>query len=302
MSDPQLAPSLETAVFTRADALDAGLTDDDLKRGEYRRVIHGVYCPYRTVPSHVLRCSAVALRMPEDAVITGRSAATLYGAELARPHDPVEVLVDGCKRVFGVRSWSLRNCPSDSVPWSRIRVATPERAAFDLLARNSLHQGVANCDALVRAGLTTPERVKAFMRGRADDGIVRARRGVDLLDGRAESLPESVVRVALVLGGLHPQPQLEIPGEFGVPLRTDLGFEREKVAVEYDGAWHGDPDRFHRDQRRLAWLGAHGWHVIVVTAERLHTNLEGVVEEVRAAVLRRRCGVRFSAKSDPTPA
>ncbi len=282
----RITPDDSAGLFTRAEALSAGLDDNDLRSPEYRRVIQGVYSLAEKPSTHVRRCSAAALRLPEHAVITGRSAATLYGVELARPSESVEVIVDGCKRVYGVRSWDVRNSPSESLRWSRIRVATLERTALDLLARNGLHQGVAYCDALLHAGLLSPGDIGAFLQGRHDDGIVRARQGVELLDGRAESVPESVLRVALVLAGLRPRPQLEIPGEFGVPLRADLGFEREKVVVEYDGAWHGDPERFRRDRHRLAWLRAHGWHVIVVTSERLG-DLAGVVDEVCAAVTRR---------------
>lgn len=287
MRAPQITPSEEKGLFTRADALAAGFDDNDLRSPEYRRIIQGVYAVADKPLSHLLRCSAAALRLPEHAVITGRSAALLYGVELARPHDPVEVLVEGCKRVYGVRSWDMFNAPSESLPWSRIRVATLERTAFDLLARNGLYQGVAYCDALLHAGLLSADDVVASLRGRRDHGVVRARKGAALLDGRAESVPESVLRVALVVAGLSPQPQLLIPAPSGHSFRADLGFEREKVIVEYDGAWHGDPERFERDRHRLAWLHAHGWHVIVVTRDRLYGDLAGIVDEVRTVVAQR---------------
>lgn len=271
-------------LFTRAEALQAGLTDRDLRKGRFHRVVHGVYRTADTPLTHELRCRAVAMMLPPDAVITGRSAATLHGVPLARPQDPVEVLVKGCKRLHGIKTWDVRRYPFEYLPWAGVQLATLERTALDLLARNSLHQGVALCDALLHSGLISKETVGRFLAGRHDDGIVLARKGFELLDGRAESIPESVLRVMFVLAGLKPTPQLAIPGDCGVTLRADLGFEQAKVVVEYEGAWHADPEQFQRDQRRRNWLRVNGWHVIVVTAGDLANDADRVVKDVLTAV------------------
>ncbi|MBB5154783.1 endonuclease domain-containing protein [Saccharopolyspora phatthalungensis] len=221
-------------------------------------------------------------------MITGKSAATLHGVPVARPQDPVEVLIKGCKRLHGIRSWAVRHYGFESTPWFGIRLATLERTALDLLMRNGLHQAVGLCDALLHAGLIDEETIGKYMVGRHDHGIRRARRAFGFLDRRAESIPESVLRVMLVLAGLNPVPQLKIPGETGSMLRGDLGFEEAKVLVEYDGAWHADPEQFYRDQQRLRWLRANGWHVIVVTAEDLAKAPRRIVEEVKAAVSSRK--------------
>lgn len=271
-------------LFTRAEAIEAGLTDKDLRKGPFRRVLHGVYRTADTPLTHELRCKAAAMMLPPEAVITGRSAATLHGVALARPHDPVEVLVKGCKRLHGVRTWDVRRYPFECFPWAGVRLATLERTAFDLLARNSLHQGIALCDALLHSGLITEGAVGRFLGGRRDDGIVLARKGFELLDGRAESIPESVLRVMFVLAGLDPVPQLPILGPGGTELRADLGFEEARVVVEYEGAWHADPVQFQRDQRRRRWLRDSGWHVIVVTADDLANAADRIIQQVAAVV------------------
>lgn len=227
------------------------------------------------------------MKLPPEAVITGKSAATLHGVPIARPQDPVEVLIKGCKRLHGVRSWDVRNYGFESAPWFGVRLATLERTALDLLIRNSLYQAVGLCDALLHARVIDKETIGRYLEGRHDHGINRARRAFELLDHRAESIPESVLRVMFVLAGLKPVPQLEIPGETGAMLRADLGFEEAKVLVEYDGAWHADAAQFQRDQRRLRWLRSNGWHVIVVTAQDLAESPNRIVEEVEAAVLGR---------------
>ncbi len=47
--------------------------------------------------------------------------------------------------------------------------------------------------------------------------------------------------------------------------RVDPGLPRP-AAVEYDGAWHGEPGQLTRDRRRLDALVAAGWTVLHVTA------------------------------------
>ena len=276
-------PGPATGVFTRTEALEAGWTDHDLKSPQFRRVLHGVYRHTDTPATHAVACAAAAMRLPPDAMLTGRSAATLYGVPLARAHDPVEVVTSGNKRTKGLRCWNVRISPGEHVAWRGIRMAKPLRVAFDLLARNPLAQGVATGDALLHAGVVTRDALGSALLYRHDDGIVRARKAFALLDGRAESIPESILRVRLVQVGLSPQPQFEVPGPTGANLRLDLGFEEAKVAVEYDGT-PAEPGPFHRDQHWLAWLHAHGWHVIVVTAKQLNEDPRGVVDRVHAAV------------------
>ncbi|WP_406692588.1 DUF559 domain-containing protein [Saccharopolyspora sp. ID03-671] len=274
-------------LFTRTEALQQGFTDKQLQKGPFRRIFHGVYAHESVPVTHELRCLGAAMVLPSSAVITGRSAATLHGIELASTYDPVEVLAKNLKRAHGLRVWDTRRHHSEYLPWGGVQMATLVRTALDLLTKNPLQQGVACVDALLHSGMLSREALGRFMDGRHDDGIIRARRGFELLDGRAESLPESVLRVKFRLRGLHPVPQLEIPGEFGATLRGDLGFPDAKVIVEYEGRWHADPDQFRRDERRRRWLRSNGWLIIVVTAEDLATAPDHLVDTVVRAVRER---------------
>ncbi|WP_177226951.1 DUF559 domain-containing protein [Saccharopolyspora shandongensis] len=282
----------DCGLMTCAQALSQGITERQLRKsGEYRRVIHGVYCSSETEVTHALRCLAAALVLPRQSIITGRSAATLRGVPLARTYDRVEVLVSGQKymnRRAGLRCWSVKSSPFERVEWAGVHLATIERTMLDLLARNAQRPAVAAGDALIRAGLIDEKTAQAFLVGRHDHGIVRARAAAALLDGRAESPPESELRVALVQAGLRPTPQVEIHDEHGFVARVDLALEDAKIALEYDGAWHAAPERYRFDQERLRRIRACGWHVIVVTAERLYQELPELLAEVRAAVAARR--------------
>ena len=95
----------------------------------------------------------------------------------------------------------------ESQPWGRIGLATPLRMGLDLLLDRPLPDAVADLDAVLRAGLVDRAELHRMLSARRDRGIVRARRAEELADPRAESPPESRMRVWLVLDGLRPQPQ-----------------------------------------------------------------------------------------------
>ena len=52
-------------------------------------------------------------------------------------------------------------------------------------------------------------------------------------------------------------------------VRVDFAWPDRKVAVEYEGRWHGGRQHVARDRRRLNRLTAAGWTVVFVTAEDL---------------------------------
>ena len=132
----------------------------------------------------------------------------------------------------------------------------------------SLPESVVALDVLLARGLVLPphlhEGVAALPTGR---GSRRARTAVALADGRAESPPESRLRVLLRLAGLTPEPQFVVRGDGGQFIaRVDLAFPAHRVAVEYDGVWHGAPQQVGKDRRRQNRLTAAGWTVTFVTA------------------------------------
>lgn len=92
--------------------------------------------------------------------------------------------------------------------------------------------------------------------------MVRARPGV-------RSPQETRLRLSLVRAGL-PEPAVNkaiwVP-ELGCEIAPDLVYERERVALEYEGEHHRlDPVQFTRDAERWNALQACGWTVEKVTA------------------------------------
>ncbi|MFB9909391.1 endonuclease domain-containing protein [Allokutzneria oryzae] len=183
----------------------------------------------------------------------------------------------------------MRIGDEESEPWEGIRIATRLRIAFDLLiGRLSLAQRVAYTDAWLRSGAVDVDELHELVSRRHDHGVRLGRQAMELVDPRAESIPESELRVLLRMAGFSPVPQLVVRAGTKFVARVDLGFEEERVAVEYDGAWHGETAQLTRDRQRLNDLQEAGWRVVSITAALLRKNPGWVVAAVRDALLQSR--------------
>src|SRR4051812_28121600 len=101
---------------------------------------------------------------------------------------------------------------------------------------------------------------------------------------KSESPMETRLRLLLVEAGLpRPDAQWEVKNADGVVLwRLGLPHSVEKIAIEYDGAWHWKQRR--DDDRRRAALRALGWDVHVFDSDDVYGDPDRVVREVRTAV------------------
>jgi hypothetical protein len=275
-------------LFRGSEAVALGLlTRAQLRGVGVQRLCRDIYTLSSTKVTHELRCRAMALALPEGAVITGRSAATLRGVRLCWPEDAVQVLAPmemrlGRRSGLDVRRTAIE--PDEWEPWEGGRIATPLRMALDLLLARPLPDAVADLDAVQRAGKVEREAVARMLATRSDNGIVLARRAVELTDPRAESLPESRLRVHLVLHGLDPVPQYWIEDRSGRIARVDLALPEHKLAIEYDGDWRdGEPWALNRDSDRLNRVHALSWRVVFVTAPPLR-NVPKMLQTVRTAI------------------
>jgi hypothetical protein len=169
-----------------------------------------------------------------------------------------------------------------------MRLTHPIRTAWDLAAWLDAPQAVAIIDAMVASRLLDHHEAMAFAASRRGRRWHRrVSRVFELVDGRAQSPPESHLRVQLMTAGLpRPTPQLAVPVP-GLVLHPDLAWPEWKVAVEYVGRWHHQEEQFHRDRRRLNLLVADGWLVLHVTHDRLRSDTAGMVREIRAALTAR---------------
>lgn len=281
---------LQWRVFRGTEAISNKLlTVHQLRSSAWVRVRHDVYADARLEPDHGLACRATALWLPAGAAIAGPSAAYLSGVEHAATFaDDVHVITPPNRRVepqCGVRVHRTPIRTSELVTVGGVARTDPVRTAWDVANWLDLIPAVTVIDGLLRLGLVDDGGLREACQAKSGQrGSRRAERAFDLADGRAESPPESRLRVRLVLAGL-PRPVAQCPVRLpGGVYHPDLAWPEFQVAIEYDGVWHATPEQLHRDRRRLNRLVSAGWIVLHATSARVHRELPGLVRETRGAL------------------
>jgi very-short-patch-repair endonuclease len=246
------------------------LTKNQLRSAAWQRVFPDVYADRNVELTHALRAGAAARWVVPGAVVTGRSAAVLWGVDLADVHDDVELTLPPDahpRRVPGLR---VRRAALPARHVARrfgISVTTPPATALRLAAVLQHDAGVVAVDQLVATGIVTLADIRALAAEAAGRGAARARAIAADADGLAESPQETRLRLLIHRSRL-PRPiaqyRIEDGGRF--VARVDFAWPEVQVAVEYDGLWHADPDQFAKDRNRLNRLQAAGWRVVFVTA------------------------------------
>ena len=268
------------------------LTPDQLRSAAWRRLFRGVYADAALPDTHGLRLAGTALLLPPTAVVAGRSAAWLLGArDAAGAEDPVEVLVPRRHRFGPVTGLPIRHGEfdvDDVVVQRGLRHTAALRTACDVARWETLAEAVVRLDLMLARGLVTPAELRVRVDGLAGGpGGRRALRATELADGRAESPQESRTRVLLASAGLVLVPQFEVRDDGGRWVaRVDLALPELRIAVEYDGVWHGETGQFARDRQRLNRLTQAGWLVLHLTAADLRRPDE-VVTRLRALIASR---------------
>ena len=114
-----------------------------------------------------------------------------------------------------------------------------------------------------------------------------AREVAALADGLAESPQETRLRLLFLRGGLPgPVAQYRVFDDDGLIGRVDFAYPDLRIAIEYDGLWHGERQAFLDDRWRLNRLNAAGWVVIHVTLVDLRRP-ELLAARIRATRARR---------------
>ena len=125
-------------------------------------------------------------------------------------------------------------------------------------------------------------------------GVKKAVAAMKWVRPRTDSLYETRTRLMLVRAGL-PEPVVNLAVYCPIVGRTfhvDLGYEKEKIAVEYDGAVHvGDRTQMSIDANRRRILQDEGWMIITVTAEQLRTPGD-IIGSVESALVLRRAALK----------
>lgn len=250
-------------IYTRADAAAGGMTRAQL-RDDGRRISRGVYLS-RALPLNLPDMTQAVLRVcGPGAVASHRTAATLLGAPVPAAR-PVEIVVPpGAYRPRrrGVRVHVRDLTAADVTECQGVPVTSGVQTWLDLAVRTAPAELVAVGDALYRAGhLDAATLADRLARADGVRGIVAARRCAPLLTPKAASRPESLIRYAILDSDLPtPQVQLPIRDRNGRAVaHADLGYEEWRIAIEYEGRQHAEPEQFGRDLTRYSLMGSNGW-------------------------------------------
>jgi very-short-patch-repair endonuclease len=250
------------------------LTANQLRGPAWRRLFEDVYIHVDRPVSHALRARAAAAMVVPGSVVTGRSAAVLWGVDLAGPRDDVELTVTPTchpRRVPGVR---VRRALLPAGHVERrfgVPVTTAAVTAVRVAGSLPLDDAVVAVDQLIATGAVELGPIRdlaGLTRGR---GSARARMVCALADGLAGSPQETRLRLLIRRTALpSPVAQFTVRHDGRFVARVDFAWPEHKLALEYDGLWHAEEGQFAKDRRRLNKLRAAGWQVIHVTAADLH--------------------------------
>lgn len=249
-----------------------------------------VYLPKDVALTALTRARAAWLWSGGDAVLTGLSAAAVYGTKWLDPAGPAELNRRNRHSPPGIVVHSYDLLASEFCVVDSMRLTTPDRTVFDIGRAMPCGRALPILDAVVNATSVKIGDVLALadQKPGARD-VHRLRSTLELVDGGAESPPESRLRLLLIRSGLPPpETQIKFYDDFGRAfIRVDMGWRQWKVAVEYDGVQHWS-DRRQRswDIDRIGILEGLGWAIVRVSAEMMSRPgviVERVIAKLRAA-------------------
>lgn len=235
----------------RSDAILDGHTDSELlgrrRRSELVQVARGSYlseADYRrldAVDRHRARVVAVAHRHGEDAVFSNVSAAAMHGYDLWDvPLDTVHLTHGGGghgKLRHGVHRHHEQLAPNEIVSSGGLLLTSAARTIADLARTVSLTSAVATGDCALRRGLALDALNATVAAAKGRRGAPKARRALALMDGRSDSVGESLSRLTIRDLGLPvPELQKHVWSSAGEEIgRVDFYFPGLGVVGEFDG-------------------------------------------------------------------
>ena len=240
-----------TGLILRRDAVVAGYDDNYLGRlvraGAIVRIRQGAYAVapvWRDLDErgrHLLLASAVMLQYDDHVALSHDSAALAWsGPTHALELDSVHVthFGGGGRRAAGVVHHEGACRVGDVSRLDGHWITSPGRTVLDVAARHGVEAGVVLGDDLVHRGLTSVSELRTLAAPMEFwPSTLTQRLVLDLIDGRSESVGETLVR--LLCRNLRlPRPDLQFevrtPGGRLVG-RADFAWHGEKLLGEFDG-------------------------------------------------------------------
>ncbi len=276
------------AVFSGSRAVGHGQLTRHQLRTRFEAVHPDVYVAEFAAMTTADRARAALLWSRGRGVVAGLTASALHGARWVDDGEPVELIWRNQHAPSGVLTRNERIDHDEIVVVDGITMTTTARTALDLGRHLERDDAVARLDALAHTTKILATDVEPLLvRHRGSRGARRARDAIALMDAGGTSPKETWLRLLVLDDGLpKPDAQLMVHNGDHYPLAyLDLGWQKYKVAVEYDGDQHRkDRKQYLKDISRLRMLERLGWIVVRVVAE---DHPLDVLQRVRTALARR---------------
>ena len=286
----------QASLVTRAQALDAGMSDGQMQRrlasGYWAPVHPGVYLIGLQSPTWEQRLRGACLSAGTSAVASHRAAHVVWGLD-GLVEAPVEIVVPHgeeatLSRVVVHRSRKLEDC--DVAVHLGMPVTNVERTLVDVgryVGPLSVEKAL---ESALRKRLTTPTKVWTYLEERA--GRLpgnRVLRQVMLARGTKSAAGSGgeveLLRCLRLAGVPEPERQYSIPLANGAVAVVDFAWPAYGLALEHDGYdFHGGRLAHNADLERQNAIHLAGWDLLRYSGTRAHRDGRGIAREVVEAL------------------
>jgi hypothetical protein len=260
---------LASRAFSRAEAIDAGITPRMLQHPRFVQVHPSVYRLDGVRLDEHGRIAAARLALPSDARVSHGTRLRLLGVERGSLL-PIHFTV---ARDLHLDLTDVMLHRTAVMPPHDDECVSVEAAFIGYIASARLIDRVVIGDWLLHHGHTSIARLLDLAsRQEWRPGVAELRQLVPLLEDRSRSIPESEVRICLQMAGLPlPEVNADVHDESGSFIACgDLVYRLWKLLIEYEGGQHfTDADQIASDVDRYARVRRDGWSYVQVTGRHL---------------------------------
>jgi len=285
-------------VFTRADALECGLSDravDHRIRSNLYEVLRpGIYALPGSLSTWERSAVAAVLHAGPVAALSHGAAARMYSIS-GFDRAPIEVTTTRHIRSADFRIHRrARLVPGELRTRQGVAVTSAERTLLDLSSVLDAGRLEAAVDQFCDKRMTTPERISAYLQA---DSMPKRRRAalIRLLAERGPVKPAASDFETLVARMFRdsslPQPvrQFEVI-HAGEPIaRLDFAYPEVKFGIEsHSFDFHHTRGQWERDRERHRQLEAIGWYLMYITWDDCVVRRAETVARIRRVLDERR--------------
>ena len=282
------------------------MTEDECRWGRqpgagWATVTPGAHVRADLAADLAARLRAWQLVLPYWSSFTGLTVAMLHGWWV--PPLPARLpLFVASGRSDRIDRVGLSVCRHDVLPtWELVdgvRVTPPAEALLSCARDLGLVDVVVLGDAALRAGDVTAAELRAVARQRRR-GSPLLRRAIPLMDGRAESIYEGLLRVLHVVCDVAVEPQYVVRDPSGDAVaRADLRIVGTDRLPEYDGADHLSRRQQRLDLRRAGRIADAGFERRGYTREDVLFGAVSILRDADGALDRPHLPERIHAWHD----